>query len=1022
MPLHLLLGPAGARKTGRLLDAHQAAARQGREAWLVVPGGADLVPIRRELLGVESPAGVPRTPTPYADLLGAPALERRLLEAAGGPRLLTKDQRRVIAQAVVRTAQREGRLEALAPAARRGWLADELIALADELTITGDLGAGAEEALTRWGGGTNGRRGRELAELLRDDAGRRRALSEGPRGAIDRATAALAIGSAIARGALQLDGVHITLAAFDDLDPVQRSIVGFLARSAATVLLSLPYEQGREALAAAGPLVEELRRAGAVVEEVPFDPGEARVAPALRALGAQLYEAAPLVEPGAPAERAQPHAVDAAEDAPLVELRGAGPDEELALIADLVAEELEHGVAPHRIAVLAANLDLHAPAIVAALGRRGISAHRSGPTPAAATPIVRGTMALLRAAQALSADAQDGGEAADVVAWLTLVDRPLGELVDAEVRRRGARTVRDALRIARYRSGARIEEIDRLHSPGAGTESAGRPGSLERELAAILDERAVAWLEPTGLRPDPGTERAIRAAREASRMFERRARFIADAWQLRVSLAANLDDLHGALDELQLEAETEDLGSVAVVGPLTLRTRSLDTLVIARAQRGSFPEAESVRRILGPADRGALSADHGWPVPIAPAHLAAQRYLAYEVATTPVRRLAIGWHTGDGDGGAAEPSPLLAEIRRVAGDWLHTRTLHAGSAALHGLAPEQRTALAHAIAGERHREVKHHQSPLLAAAERDHHGVGALQTASRCTAQWFVDQHLRPRPLDPDAAPLTAGRLRHELLAELLRSALADGVELSPDALPALERGLAVAAARLAARAERGDETLAERVLRERVVAEVEATLPTLCGTADLRHQPSELELAFGTAAPDDSGAADDAPVGRPPVVIRRGDHELRLSGRIDRLDVSRSGDEVVIVDYKGANVEPYRGAGWVERRELQAGLYALVAEALTGAEAVGSLYQPVPGPPEAPPRGATVERLGERGMRHGSNDVIGEDAWQELLDELVALAAAAADAIDAGEVTPCPARCSDDGCRYPWLCREQRG
>ena len=31
------------------------------------------------------------------------------------------------------------------------------------------------------------------------------------------------------------------------------------------------------------------------------------------------------------------------------------------------------------------------------------------------------------------------------------------------------------------------------------------------------------------------------------------------------------------------------------------------------------------------------------------------------------------------------------------------------------------------------------------------------QTASRCAAQWFVDQHLRPRPLDPDAAPLTAG-------------------------------------------------------------------------------------------------------------------------------------------------------------------------------------------------------------------------------------------------------------------------
>jgi hypothetical protein len=691
-------------------------------------------------------------------------------------------------------------------------------------------------------------------------------------------------------------------------------------------------------------------------------------------------------------------------------------------VADLVAEELEAGVAPSRLAVLTASQELHAPAIIAALARRGIAAHFSGRRRAAATPIVRGTMALLRAAQALDGAAQNGGDAADVVSWLALVDRPLAELVDAEVRRRGARTVRDALRIARYRSGVRIDEIDRLKAPGAGDgRAAGRPGSLERELAAILDERAVAWLEACGLRPDPGTERAIRAAREASQAMERRARFIEQAWLVRVALAADLDDLHRALQELSLEAEPEEAASVPVVGPLAVRTRSLDTLIVARAQRGAFPEPESVRRLLSPADRGTLGAEYGWPTPLVPSHLAEQRYLAYEVATTPVRRLALSWHAGDGDGGAAEPSPLLAELRRVAGDAVELRTLHAGAAAVQGLPPERRATIERAAAGARHREVQHEASPALAAVPRDHHGVGALQTASRCAAQWFVDQHLRPRPLDPDAAPLTAGRLRHELLAELLRGALAEGVELSPEALPALEAGLAAAAASLVAKAGRGDETLAERVLRERVVAEVEATLPTLCGTRDLAHQPSELELSFGTTGRADADDPD-APAGRPPVTVRRGEHELHLSGRIDRLDVSRDGDEVVIVDYKGANVENYRGRGWVERRELQAGLYALVAEELTGAQAVGSLYQAVPGPPEVPPRGATVERLGDRGMRHNSNDVIGEEAWTELLDQLVALAAEAAASIDAGRVAPCPARCSDDGCRYPWLCREQRG
>lgn len=1019
MPLQLILGPAGARKTGRLLDAHQAAARGGRDAWLIVPSGADLVPIRRELLGIDAPGGVQRAATPYADVLGAPELERRLLDRLGGPRLLTQDQRKVVAQAVVRTAQREGRLEALLPAARRGWLATELIALADELTLRGDLGAGAEEALERWGGGTGGRRGRELADLLRDDAARRRALADGGRGAIDRATAALRLTSAISAGDLDLAGLHLTFAAFDDLDPVQRELVIALGRSPATVLLALPFAQGREALAAAGPLVQALRDAGAEVEEFPFDPGSVEVAPALATVGARLYEAVPA---GAPEPAAAPEGIE--ESAAIIELQGAGPDEELALIAELVAEELAAGIAPHRLAVLTASQELHGPAIVAALARRGVAAHLSGRARAAATPIVRGTMALLRAARAHAGEADaDGGDAADVVAWLALVDRSLSERVDAAVRRRGARTVLDALRITRSLSGARIDELDRLIAPGARTGQAGRPGSLERELAAILDERAVGWLQATGRRPEPGIERAIRAAREASRALDRRARFIEQAWQLQVRLAAGLEDLHVALHELTLEAEPEPPGSVPVVGPLAVRTRTLDTLVIARAQRGTFPEPESVRRLLSPADRGVLSADHGWPVPLVPAHLAAQRYLAYEVATTPVRRLAVGWHRGDGDGGAAEPSPLVAELRRVAGDALQVRQLSAGAAAVHGLPPARRILLEQAAGGARHREVQHRRSALLAATERDHHGVGALQTASRCTAQWFVDQHLRPRPLDPDAAPLTAGRLRHELLAELLRGALAEGVELSPDALPALERGLAAAAARLAAKGERSDETLAERVLRERVVAEVEATLPSLCGTRDLTHQPSELELSFGTASRRSDDAGDEeSEAGRPPVTIRRAEHELRLSGRIDRLDVTRSGDEVVIVDYKGANVESYRGGGWIERRELQAGLYALVAEELTGAQAVGSLYQAVPGPPEVPPRGATVERLGDRGMRHGSNDVIGEEAWSELLDELVTLAAAAAEAIDDGQVAPCPARCSDDGCRYPWLCREQRG
>ncbi|MBO9533026.1 MAG: PD-(D/E)XK nuclease family protein [Solirubrobacteraceae bacterium] len=1011
MPLHLLLGPAGARKTGRLLDAHQAAARAGGEAWLVVPSGADLVPIRRELLGVSAPGGVPRTPTPYADLLGAHELERRLVKRLGGPAALSQDQRRAVTQAVIAEAMRDERLEALLPGARRGWLCDELITLADELTVTLDFGEDALRALRSWGGSAGGRRGIELAELLAADAARRTALAAGG-GPVARGVGARAVIDALDAGTLDVSGLHLTLAGFDDLDPVQRHLVTALGRSEATVLLSLPFAPGREALVAAGPLVDSLRAAGGEAEIVAFDPALVDVDPRLASLSGSLFEALPetaVITPEAVA--GSPHT------SAVVELEGAGPDEELALISQLVAEELASGTDPAAMAVLTASPDLHGPAVVAALSRRGVPAHLAGRRSAAATPIVRGAISLIRAAAAYQARGA-GGEAADIVRWAAVIDPARAELLDAQVRRRDARTVRDALRLwQRVTGGERLTALDRLLSPS------GRPGSLERAIAAVLGDAALAWAMREGGRPDPGTERAVRAAREAAKAMDLRGAFVERAWAMtpRVALAAGLDDLRRALEELRLGAEPEPAGSIAVLGPLAIRTRTVEVLVIARAQRGTFPAAESSRRALGRADRAVLHADHQWPQSTEPAHGDGERYLAYEIATTPTRRLAIGWHAGDGDGGAGEPSPLVAELRRVAGASLERRSLEAGAAAIAGAATATRARLEAAVAGVRHREVQHQRSEELAGTQPTHHGVGALQTASRCTAQWFVDQHLRPRPLDPDAAQLKAGLMRHDLLAKLLRSALEQSIELGPDALPALEAGLDAAARQQAATGAQNNETLAERLLRERVIAEIEATLPALCGTEPLAHQPSELELAFGTSrrSADDDGEAPDA---RAPVVVRRNEHELTLSGRIDRLDVSNDGKEVVVVDYKGANVEPYRGRGWVERRELQAGLYALVAEELTGARAVGSLYQAVPGPPDQPPRGATVERLGERGMRHGSNDVVGEDEWSELLDELVRLAAEAAAAIDDGCIAPRPVSCSDDGCRHPWLCREQRG
>ncbi|MEN0013894.1 MAG: hypothetical protein AAGC46_11050, partial [Solirubrobacteraceae bacterium] len=188
MPLHLVLGPANARKVGQLLDAHEAAARAGRTAWFVVPRSSDVGPIRRELAGVDAPPGQPRRrPTPFGRAMVGRALEDALLRALGdGQSLLSADHRRAVALAAIRATP----LQALDPAARSGWLHAQLIEVAEELTTTGDLDRDAQDVLRQWSASTGDARGRELAALLAADADILRGLAAHRAPRIDRAGAA----------------------------------------------------------------------------------------------------------------------------------------------------------------------------------------------------------------------------------------------------------------------------------------------------------------------------------------------------------------------------------------------------------------------------------------------------------------------------------------------------------------------------------------------------------------------------------------------------------------------------------------------------------------------------------------------------------------------------------------------------------------------------------------------------------------------------------------------------------------
>lgn len=1081
MSLRLLLGPSGAQKVGRLLDAHEAAARAGATAWFVVPGSGDVERFGRELAGIDGPPGVPRRAgVPFGAVMSEGQLQRRLLERFGtGERPLSRDHRRAVALAAIHGTE----LKALAPAKRSGWLAEELIRLADELAATGDLGGRAEEGLRAWSAQTSDSRGDELAELLEADAAVLARLAAGAgEGArhVDRAIAAAIVGDALRADPAAASDLHVVLAGFDDLDPVQRSIVIALARSDARVLVSLPFEEGREALAAARPLVAELEaEVGEPVAPLPVERG--RALPPLERLADRLYEHDVYVAPPAPPEPdpfapldapplelgplvpyddepltesaaapafaappppapeagTAPADADPGDTAPILELRGGGPDEEAALIAEHVAARIADGCEPERIAVVVAQTDARGPAVERALRRAGVPAHLVAQRPSRVWPSIAAIVALLNAVG-------EGGEARHLVDWIAGPGGPGSrDAFDAAVRRRGATAVRDALRVWASLGNDRLQELDDLWAAArrrnrdrfsiddTGDEAAVRPAAAEHEpleavVARILRTRLGVALSRMHGRPTPEQERDVRAVGNVLSVLDGLVSLGSGAPELGLGLAELAELIGGTKSPRDLEPEA----SVPVLSPLDVRTRYPEVVVVARAVRGSYPANESVRQLLTRHDRAILRAEHGWPAPARAEHAAAERYLAYEVVARPTRQLVLAWHRGNGDGKPIEPSPLLAEVRRVALAEVPLVDLPAGAASRRAVTDDRRTRLTEAREGARHREPVPDHAALLAAQPRDRYAVGELQTASRCAAQWFVNHHLRPQPLSPDAAPLTAGRLRHEVLADIVRTVVTGGEPLGPAAIPSLRAALSEAAERLAERGAEQKETQAERLMRERVVAEVDATIPGLCGDGPLAHQPDEFELPFGTGVgqtePGDADAApqeDEDDDARPPVTIERAGERLTLSGRIDRLDRNPRTGELVVVDYKGANVDPFKGAGWVESRELQAGLYALAAEALAGegTRTVASLYQPVPGPSNQPPRGATSTDLpGRRSLLR--NDQLGPDEWEELLDALVQLAAEAQRSIDDGIVRPEPSRCSSRGCRYPWLCREVQG
>jgi RecB family exonuclease len=278
--------------------------------------------------------------------------------------------------------------------------------------------------------------------------------------------------------------------------------------------------------------------------------------------------------------------------------------------------------------------------------------------------------------------------------------------------------------------------------------------------------------------------------------------------------------------------------------------------------------------------------------------------------------------------------------------------------------------------------------------------AGALETYADCPVKWLVERELQPAKLEPDPDALARGSYMHAVLEDVLGRL---GGPVTPDSLP---RALELL-----------DEVLAERphgIASGRGEAVRDAWGRTVA--ADLRRYLAQeardgsdwpirgLELRFGF---------ESEPESLPPLEL---DADVRLRGIIDRVDADAD-NHAIVRDYKSGSARPeHQGARWATDRQLQVALYMLAVRELLGLEPVGGFYQPLGGG-DLRARGVFLTGAAP-GAALVANDGRDPEQLEELLDDARARALALAARLQAGELEPCPATCSRDGCKYPGICR----
>jgi hypothetical protein len=297
-----------------------------------------------------------------------------------------------------------------------------------------------------------------------------------------------------------------------------------------------------------------------------------------------------------------------------------------------------------------------------------------------------------------------------------------------------------------------------------------------------------------------------------------------------------------------------------------------------------------------------------------------------------------------------------------------------------------------------------------------------LKSISHCTYKHFVEKVLDPKELvPPEYNALSKGSLIHDAIMQWATGL--HGWTRGEDALPELHDWIRKQIAEWppskhgkdrAARAMDADIERLDELLRN------ELALLRTGGVA----QPMYAELAFGEEM-EERGPRDPASrLEAFELVVKtsRGDTPVKFRGSMDRVDVvtvdgKRYG---VIIDYKTGRTSKRYADAMQDGTDLQLRLYLLVLEQFWGITPIGALYL---GFGDGVRRGIVRAELAGRiaGLEDKAVELLGADAWSEMLVDTTRRIGELADRLVRLDVTVAP-RDNDCGfCELATICRFDR-